>query len=84
MNDSTDQNGSGQDGAGVASNGKSAYVDEDTCIGCTLCTQFAPETFSMKDNGKSRADGAHTDPVDAIQSSIDACPVQCISWKDRD
>lgn len=71
----------GQSG-GLAENGKCAFVDQDTCIGCSLCTQLSPSTFSMQDDGKAAADGPHEDSVDAIQSSIDSCPVQCISWKD--
>ncbi len=63
-------------------NGKSAFVDQDTCIGCTLCTQLAPSTFEMEDSGKASAKGDHTDSADAIQSAIDSCPVQCISWKE--
>ena len=61
---------------------KKAYVDEDTCIGCALCTQIAPGTFAMKENGKSQATGPHSEPEETIQNAINSCPVQCISWKE--
>lgn len=66
----------------LADNGKKAFVDEDICIGCCLCTQLAPSTFTMKDDGKSHANGDHSDGSDSIQAAIDSCPVQCISWKE--
>ena len=68
---------------------KGAYVDDNTCIGCGLCTQLCPNVFAMQDNGKSKAinpsgnevdDGAGADQC--IQGAIDSCPVTAISWKE--
>lgn len=61
---------------------KKVYVDEETCIGCTLCTQICPKVFKMMDNGKSRAVKPSGDKEDKIQQAIDACPVQCIHWEE--
>ena len=30
-----------------------ATVDQDTCIGCGLCTGIQPEVFQMNEDGKS-------------------------------
>lgn len=62
---------------------KKVYVDEDTCIGCTLCTQMCPNTFEMVDTGKSRAVEKPSDSEESIQTAIDACPVRCIHWEEE-
>jgi len=62
---------------------KGAYVDQDICIGCTLCTQICPNVYAMQDdNGKSKAVNPSNDTEENIQKSIDACPVDAISWKE--
>jgi ferredoxin len=67
-----------------AANGKRAFVDQEICIGCTLCTTLAPRTFSMEENFKAQANLEHEDSVEAIDSAIASCPVQCISWVEAD
>lgn len=59
-----------------------AYVDENSCIGCGLCTQLCPKVFALQDNGKSKAVNPSTDDDNCIQTSIDSCPVNAISWKE--
>lgn len=61
---------------------KGAYVDQDICIGCTLCTQICPNVYAMQDNGKSKAISPSNDTEEKIQQSIDSCPVNAISWKE--
>jgi ferredoxin len=61
---------------------KGAYVDPVTCIGCTLCTQICPNVYEMQDDGKSKATNPTNDTEEKIQESIEACPVDAISWKD--
>ena len=63
---------------------KGAYVDQDTCIGCGVCTQVCPHVFELQDNGKSKAVNPTEDKEDCIQTSIDSCPVDAISWKEYD
>jgi len=63
---------------------KGAYVDPVTCIGCTLCTQICPNVYEMQDDGKSKAVNPSNDTEEKIQESIEACPVDAISWKDSD
>lgn len=60
---------------------KSVHVDPGKCIGCALCTQLAPKTFEMKDNGKSEALHPHGDDEDKIKQAIEQCPVDAISLK---
>ncbi|WHH60098.1 ferredoxin [Petroclostridium sp. X23] len=58
-----------------------AYVDKDTCIGCTLCTTICPEIFSMDEDGKSKAKDIEI-PKDIIDSAKGAemqCPVSAIT-----
>ena len=64
-----------------ANDKKTVYVDQGVCIGCTLCTQIAPEVFEMSDDGKSHVKNANGDSEEKIQQSIDSCPVKCIHLK---
>ncbi|MDD4954863.1 MAG: ferredoxin [Candidatus Omnitrophica bacterium] len=56
-----------------------AIVDQDICIGCTICTQVCPEVFMMEgDKAK-----AYTNPVpEALEatamSAANQCPVNAI------
>ena len=56
-----------------------AYVDQDVCIGCGLCTGTAPEVFDMNDVGNAEAVADTTDEnKESVQSAIDNCPVSAI------
>ena len=56
----------------------SVVVDQDTCIGCELCTQVCESVFEMGDDGKSHIiDGADVD-AECVDDAIDQCPVSCI------
>ncbi|MCD6109729.1 ferredoxin [bacterium] len=59
---------------------KNAQVNQDKCIGCGLCVQLCPKVFEIQDNGKSKAVHPAGDDEATIQSAIDACPVNAISW----
>ena len=61
---------------------KKLYVDQDTCIGCTLCTQICPKVYKMNDEGKSEVTNQKGDKEDKIEQSIKSCPVDCIKWKE--
>lgn len=62
-----------------ANNKKALKVDQDACIGCTLCTQMCPNVFEMDENGKSKVINPDGDSEEKIQQAIDACPVSCIN-----
>jgi len=59
-----------------------AYVDQETCIGCELCTTIEPEVFRMNDDGKSEVYGETTDAnKDNVKQAIETCPVNAIGAK---
>lgn len=56
-----------------------AYVDQETCIGCELCTTIEPDVFRMNDEGKSEVYGKTTDDnKDNVKQAIESCPVDAI------
>ena len=65
---------------------KFAYVDEQACIGCTLCATTSPSTFFMEEeHGRARAFQQGFDAEEVIEEAISVCPVNCItytSWED--
>ncbi|MDO8663183.1 MAG: ferredoxin [Candidatus Omnitrophota bacterium] len=57
-----------------------AIVDQDKCIGCTLCTQISPEVFRMEGDKAI----AYTNPIpdgliDACKDAASQCPVEAIT-----
>ncbi len=54
-------------------------VDEDECIGDSLCVQEAPGTFEMNDDDKAVVLGQVTDDEDTILEAAQACPVDAIT-----
>lgn len=61
---------------------KKPVVNQDTCIGCGTCVAMAPKTFKMESDGKSHVVESPQDDEDTIQATIDACPVDAISWEE--
>jgi ferredoxin len=62
---------------------KKLVVDAQTCIGCGTCAALAANTFKMQD-GKSIVTDTKGDSEDTIQSAIDSCPVDAISWSENE
>ena len=64
---------------------RAVFVDELTCIGCKQCVWCAPATFRIEDaHGRSRVFAQWVDTEDNIQAAMDACPVSCIHWVQRE
>ena len=71
---------------------RKAYVDKDICIGCSVCTATCPSVFKVKEDSNygndfksSTDDAVNLEPIaDAVQQAIDSCPVQCISWQEKE
>jgi len=64
-------------------NGKKSYfVDEETCIGCSICVTVCPQGYQMNERGKSEV--ILTKPTDdiAMAEALDACPVGAIKHKE--
>lgn len=61
---------------------RTPYVDKDACISCGLCVSTCPGVFRFGEDGKSEVYDPAGGSESAIQTAIDGCPVQCISWKE--
>ena len=59
---------------------KIAVVETDNCISCGLCISICPTVFRFDPTGKSECFEPEGSSEPEIQSAIDGCPVQCISW----
>ncbi len=56
-----------------------ATVNEDTCIGCGLCTDICPEVFEMEDElAVVTVDQVPEENEEACQDAADQCPVEAI------
>lgn len=60
---------------------KKPVVDQDVCISCGLCVSICPAVFRFNSVGKSEAYDPQGDTESQIQTAIDGCPVQAISWQ---
>ena len=56
-----------------------AYVDQDICIGCGMCSGIEPDAFLMNSDGKGECYAEGDDAK--VQEAIDSCPVGAISEK---
>jgi len=64
---------------------RAVFVDENACIGCKMCVWCASATFRIEaEYGRSRVFGQWLDTEDNISAAIDACPVSCISWVEKE
>lgn len=52
-------------------------VNQQTCIGCGLCTTIASKVFEMRADGKSHVIGPCEDE-EKCKQAIEACPVAAI------
>jgi len=56
-----------------------AFVDEDLCTGCELCTQTCPDVFEMDDDvAKVTVDEIPADAEDCAKQAAEECPVEAI------
>lgn len=71
---------------------RKAFVDKNICIGCSVCKDTCPTVFNVKEDQEFGMDfkSSTDDTVDQeevaekVQEAIDTCPVQCISWREKD
>lgn len=59
------------------------YVDKDTCTGCEVCVEKAPDIFTMK-NGIAIVINKNPDNSykNIIMEAIDECPSDSITLED--
>lgn len=53
-------------------------IDSEKCIGCGLCTQIAPEVFSLDVEG-GYAMVIRKEGSPEVDQAVKSCPVGCIS-----
>ena len=56
---------------------KKVSVNKDLCIGCGLCTSFAPEVFVIGDDGLATPVVPEVEGSEA-EEAAQSCPVQAI------
>lgn len=59
---------------------RSPHVNE-TCIGCSACVAICPDVYDLDDNGLSVVKELPNYENLSVDDSIQACPVNAISWK---
>jgi ferredoxin len=60
---------------------RTPLVDQEVCISCGLCISICPNVFRFNNSGRSECFNPEGASEAEIQSAIDGCPVQAISWK---
>lgn len=57
-----------------------ATVDTNTCTGCTLCCDIAPDVFAMGDDGLAhpKGDAVPAAAEASAQEAANSCPVSAI------
>jgi ferredoxin len=53
-------------------------VDRERCMGSGLCSTYAPGTFSQDGQAKVVLADPVGDPVEAIETAAEACPMSAI------
>jgi len=57
-----------------------AVVDQDTCVGCELCSDNCPEVFEMEDGvAKTIVNEVPAEAIDTCRDAADSCPVEAIT-----
>lgn len=56
-----------------------AKVNKETCIGCGLCSQIAPDDFILAADGKAEPKQELVKDEQAVRQAVADCPVSAIS-----
>lgn len=59
---------------------RAPYVNE-TCIWCSACVAICPDVYDLNDDGLSVVKELSSYENLSVDDSIQACPVNAISWK---
>jgi ferredoxin len=59
---------------------KKPVVEQETCIGCGLCSDLCPGVFLLNDDNLAEVVDPFGGSEADIQEAIDQCPVECILW----
>jgi ferredoxin len=58
-------------------------VDRDRCIGSGMCSVYAPGTFTQDGEAKVVVIDPSGDPVEAIDTAVEACPTGAIQLNSK-
>ena len=61
---------------------REVYVDKSECTSCGQCADDLPEVFRLDDDDIAEVHNPEGASEEEIQEEIDACPGECIHWKD--
>ena len=54
-------------------------IDEETCVGCALCSDTCPEVFEMSDDkARVKVDEVPEDVVETCREAVEDCSVEAI------
>ena len=56
--------------------GEFVFIDEESCIGCAMCTTACPSSFLMLESGRARTFKQRREKD--VATAIDVCPVNCM------
>lgn len=62
---------------------KKPVIDRDLCTGDEVCVSIAPDVFELDDEGKAVVTDPEGDDESVIQTAIDSCPTDAISWEEE-
>ncbi|MBL7494991.1 ferredoxin [Frankia sp. CNm7] len=62
-------------GAGTAT----VTIDQSRCVGSGMCVVYAPATFDHDETAKVVVIDPHGDPLEVVESAVDACPTGALS-----
>lgn len=54
------------------------YIVEDDCISCQVCTDLAPNTFKLRDDGVAFVHNPYGVAIEKVQETIESCGGSCI------
>ena len=52
-------------------------IDEDLCIGCSVCSTMAPDSFELGDDAKAHVKKGEHDEA-KVKDAADNCPQEAI------
>jgi ferredoxin len=59
-------------------------VDRELCLGSGMCIVYAPGTFAHDEEAKAVVADAEGDPIEAIRTAVEACPVGALRLIESD
>jgi ferredoxin len=59
-------------------------VDRELCLGSGMCIVYAPGTFAHDEQAKAIVIDGAGDPIDAIRTAVEGCPVGALSMVPRE